>query len=48
MSADEANHLRIIDTVTESTTKLIASHLAWADAWKREKIEVLAMLLKVY
>ena len=41
-----ANHLRIIDTVTESTTKLVASHQAWADSWKRERIEVLATLLK--
>jgi len=41
-----ANHLRIIDTVAESTTKLIANHQAWADAWKREKIEMLATLLK--
>jgi ATP phosphoribosyltransferase len=41
-----ANHLRIIDTVAESTTKLIASRAAWADPWKREKIEVLAILLK--
>jgi ATP phosphoribosyltransferase len=40
-----ANRLRIIDTVAESTTKLVASRPAWADAWKREKIEILAMLL---
>lgn len=42
----KANHLRVIDTVAESTTKLIASPAAWADPWKREKIEVLAILLK--
>jgi ATP phosphoribosyltransferase len=41
----KANRLRIIDTVAESTTKLVASKLAWADEWKREKIEVLAMLV---
>ena len=41
-----ANHLRIIDTVAESTTKLVASRAAWADPWKREKIEVLAILLR--
>ncbi|MBC7234202.1 MAG: ATP phosphoribosyltransferase [Chloroflexi bacterium] len=41
-----ANRLRIIDTVIVSTTKLIANHQAWADPWKREKIEQLAMLLK--
>jgi ATP phosphoribosyltransferase len=45
-SSLRANRLRILDTVTESTTKLIANHRAWADDWKREKIEVLAMLLK--
>ena len=42
----KANHLRVIDTVAESTTKLIASPEAWMDPWKREKIEVLAILLK--
>jgi ATP phosphoribosyltransferase len=41
-----AHHLRIVDTVVESNTKLIANRQAWADAWKREKIEMLAMLLK--
>ncbi len=41
-----AHHLRIIDTVVESTTKLIANRPAWADPWKHEKIEVIAMLLK--
>lgn len=41
-----AHKLRIVDTVCESTTKLIANHAAWADPWKREKIEVMAMLLR--
>jgi len=45
-SSLRANHLRIVDTVTESTTKLIANRDAWADPWKRDKIQVLAMLLK--
>jgi ATP phosphoribosyltransferase len=40
-----ANRLRIIDTVMTSTTQLIASTEAWADPWKRTKIENLAMLL---
>ena len=44
-SSLRAHHLRIVDTVVESNTKLIANHQAWADPWKREKIEVLAMLL---
>lgn len=41
-----ANKLRVIDTVMESTTKLIASRAAWADRWKRRKIQNLAMLLQ--
>ena len=45
-SSLRANRLRIVDTVAESTTKLIANHDAWADPWKRRKIENLAMLLK--
>jgi len=44
-SSLRAHRLRIVDTVAESTTKLVANHQAWADDWKREKIEVLAMLL---
>jgi ATP phosphoribosyltransferase len=45
-SSLRAHRLRIVDTVTESTTKLIANHQSWADPWKREKIGVLATLLK--
>ena len=45
-SSLRAHHLRIVDTVVESNTKLIANHQAWADPWKREKTEVLAMLLE--
>ncbi len=30
----------------ESTPRLIASHAAWKDKWKRQKIETLALLLK--
>ncbi len=41
-----AHRLRIVDTVVESNTKLIANHQAWIDPWKREKIEMIAMLLK--
>jgi ATP phosphoribosyltransferase len=41
-----ANGLRIVDVVAESTTKLIANRDAWADPWRRRKIDVLAMLLK--
>jgi len=40
-----ANNLRIIDTVITSTTRLIANKHAWEDAFKREKIENIAILL---
>lgn len=41
-----ANRLRILDTVTESNTQLIANQHALDDAWKRTKIENIALLLK--
>ncbi len=41
-----ANKLRIVETLLESNTQLIANHAAWADPWKREKIEGLALLLE--
>jgi len=44
-SSLRANNLRIVETVLESTTRLIANRKAWKDAWKRRKIEQLAMLL---
>jgi ATP phosphoribosyltransferase len=40
-----ANRLRIIDTVLESNTQLIANTIALADSWKRTKLENLALLL---
>jgi ATP phosphoribosyltransferase len=40
-----ANRLRIIDTVMESNTQLIANQTAWRDDWKRTKIENIALLL---
>lgn len=45
-SSLRANHLRIVDTLLHSTPRLIANHTAWRDAWKRRKIETLALLLK--
>jgi ATP phosphoribosyltransferase len=45
-SSLRANRLRIVDTVVVSTTKLIANQAAWADDWKRGKIERLAILLR--
>jgi ATP phosphoribosyltransferase len=41
-----ANRLRIIDTVMESNTQLIANRGALADEWKRTKIENIALLLR--
>jgi ATP phosphoribosyltransferase len=41
-----ANRLRILDTVMESNTQLIANNTALADPWKRTKIENIALLLK--
>ncbi|HIE53340.1 MAG TPA: ATP phosphoribosyltransferase [Armatimonadetes bacterium] len=40
-----ANGLRIVETVLETTTRLIANRQAWQDEWKRAKIEGLAVLL---
>lgn len=44
-SSLRANRLRIIDTVLESHTQLIASAAAIAEPWKRTKIENLGLLL---
>jgi ATP phosphoribosyltransferase len=41
-----ANKLRIVETILQSNTKLIANKAAWEDPWKREKIENIAMLLE--
>jgi ATP phosphoribosyltransferase len=41
-----AHNLRIVDTVLESTTRLIANRAAWDDPWKRQKVEHLALLLE--
>ena len=45
-SSLRANKLRVVETVLESTTRLIAGRKAWKDTWKRGKIEQIAMLLK--
>src|SRR5881275_1422633 len=42
----KANNLRIVDTLLESTPRLIANHASWKDAWKRRKIETMALLLR--
>lgn len=45
-SSLRANRLKIIDTVMESTTVLIANKAAWKDSWKRRKIENLLLLIQ--
>ncbi len=45
-SSLRANKLRVIETVLESTTQLIANRESWADPDKRRKIEDVTMLLQ--
>lgn len=45
-SSLRANKLRIVDTLLVSTPRLIANRRAWKDAWKRRKMETLALLLR--
>jgi len=45
-SSLRANRLRILDTIMESNTQLIANDAALADSWKRTKIENVALLLR--
>jgi ATP phosphoribosyltransferase len=45
-SSLRANRLRVIDTVMESNTQLIANPSSLQDAWKRTRIENLALLLQ--
>jgi len=44
-SSLRANKLKIIDTVMESNTQLIANKESWGDAAKRQKLEDIKMLL---
>ncbi|KAB2842860.1 ATP phosphoribosyltransferase, partial [bacterium] len=45
-SSLKANNLRILETILESVTVLIANKKAYKDPWKRQKIENIAMLLQ--
>lgn len=45
-SSLRANKLRIVDTLLVSTPRLIANRDSWKTAWKRQKIETMALLLK--
>ena len=38
--------MRVIDTVVESTPRFIANRAAFADSWKKAKMERLLLLLK--
>jgi ATP phosphoribosyltransferase len=42
----KAHGLKIIDTLLESTTRLIAYKPSWEDEWKRQKLESIAMMLQ--
>lgn len=45
-SSLRANGLKILETVLESVTVAIASKSAWADEWKRKKVEILTLMLQ--
>jgi len=45
-SSLRANNLRIVDEVLQSTTRLIANHRAYADPWKKQKIDDMALMLE--
>jgi ATP phosphoribosyltransferase len=45
-SSLRANNLRIVETIMESTNRLIANRDAWENRWKRSKIENLSLLLQ--
>lgn len=41
-----ANNLRIVETILESETVLIANKAAWKDPWRRRKMENIMILVK--
>jgi ATP phosphoribosyltransferase len=45
-SSLKANNLRILETILESVTVLVANRRAWKDPWKRQKLENIALLLR--
>jgi ATP phosphoribosyltransferase len=45
-SSLRANRLRIIDTVMESETHLIANPKSYEDPWKKEKLDNIALMLR--
>lgn len=45
-SSLRANDLRIVDEVLQSTTRIIANKVAYADPWKKQKLDNIAMMLQ--
>ena len=45
-SSLRANDLRIVDEVLQSTTRLIANKNAYADPWKKDKLDNVALMLE--
>jgi ATP phosphoribosyltransferase len=45
-SSLRANKLRIVEVIMESNTQLVANRQAWADPWKRRKLEDIRLLLE--
>ncbi|MBM83808.1 MAG: ATP phosphoribosyltransferase [Planctomycetaceae bacterium] len=45
-SSLRANNLRIVDEVLQSTTRFIANKEAFADEWKKQKLENIALMLQ--
>jgi ATP phosphoribosyltransferase len=45
-SSLKANNLRIVCDILQSTTRFIANEKAYADPWKKEKIDDMVLMLK--
>jgi ATP phosphoribosyltransferase len=45
-SSLRANNLRIVAEVLQSTTRFIANHEAYADPWKKKKVDDIVLMLK--
>ena len=45
-SSLRANQLRIVDEVLQSTTRLISNKAAYADSWKQQKLNNIALMLQ--
>jgi ATP phosphoribosyltransferase len=45
-SSIRANSLRVLDVVLETTPRFVANREAWADPWKRQKLERLVLMLR--